>query len=150
MGFLQPTSGTISINRKDITRVSFDSLRKKIGYVSQRTFLFNDTIKRNVAYSLPDSSDRTIIAACKAAHAHEFIQQILGTYNALVGEDAQINAESDTTTVYDLTGTSNQITEIDISAVFSSLAAGHYCGIQIDHNGIGGTIEYIGIRIRYT
>ena len=65
-------------------------MRKKIGYVSQRTFLFNDSIKRNVAYSLPEATDEKIVAACKAAHAHEFIQNIPEHYDAFVGEDGTL------------------------------------------------------------
>ncbi|MFH0898731.1 MAG: ABC transporter ATP-binding protein [bacterium] len=90
LGFLQPSSGKILISNKDLSHISFDSLRTKIGYVSQRTFLFNDSIKRNVAYSLPEATDNTIIAACKAAHAHEFIQHIPQNYNALVGENGAL------------------------------------------------------------
>lgn len=70
---------------------------------------------------------------------------------ALLGENMATNAESDTTTVYDLTGTADEITAVlDLSVVFSSLAAGHFCGVQVDHNGIGGGIDYIGIRFIYT
>ena len=70
---------------------------------------------------------------------------------ALVGEASNTNSESDTTTVYDLTGTSGQITIVtDLSVVFSSLMSSHICGVTVAHNGIGGTILYLGIRLRYT
>ena len=70
---------------------------------------------------------------------------------ALVGEASNTNSESDTTTTYDLTGTTGQITAVaDLSVVFSSLAAGHVCGVAVTHNAIGGTIAYLGIRLRYT
>ncbi|MFH1831773.1 MAG: ABC transporter ATP-binding protein [bacterium] len=90
LGFLHPTSGRICVSDKDISKVSFNSLRNKIGYVSQRTFLFNDSIKHNVAYSLPNATEEEIIAACKVAHAHEFIQNIPGQYDALVGENGSL------------------------------------------------------------
>lgn len=67
-----------------------------------------------------------------------------------IGELTNVHSESDTATVYDLTGTSGEWTEIDISGVFSSLAAGDFCGLQVNHMGIGGAIDYIGIRLRYT
>jgi hypothetical protein len=66
---------------------------------------------------------------------------------ALAGEDSQTNSESDVTSTYSFTN--NFITEIDISAVFSNLAAGHYCGLFVDHNGIGTTVNYLGVRMRY-
>lgn len=69
---------------------------------------------------------------------------------ALVGEAITANAESDTGTLYDLTGTSGEFFAFDVSVVFSALQPGHICGLEIDHNGIGGNIEYVGIRLVYT
>ncbi len=63
------------------------------------------------------------------------------------GEPFNNHSESETTATYNFT--LNELSEIDISPVYSVLAAGDYCGLEIDHNGIGGTIEYIGIRLRY-
>ncbi len=90
LGFLSPTNGSITIDDKNINSVSFKSLRSKIGYVGQRTFLFNDTIKRNIAYSLPHASDEQIVAACKAACAHDFIEQAPQQYDTIVGEDGTL------------------------------------------------------------
>ena len=71
----------------------------------------------------------------------------LETDYAPAGQDSQVNSESDVTSTYSFTV--NEITEVDISAVFSNLAAGHYCGIFVDHNAIGTTVTYLGIRLRY-
>ena len=68
-----------------------------------------------------------------------------------LGEASNFHSETDTTTVYDLTGTSGQLTQIvDLSIVLSSVSAGDYMGINIDHNGIGGAIDYLGIKLIYT
>lgn len=68
-----------------------------------------------------------------------------------IGEVFNNHLESDTTTTYDFsTYSAGEIIEIDISGVFTNLSAGDYCGINIDHNGIGGQIEYLGIRLKYT
>lgn len=68
---------------------------------------------------------------------------------AKLGESATINTESNTTDVYDLTGTSGFITSIDLSTVFSNLEANHFCGVNIDHKTIGGAIDYLGIELEY-
>src|SRR3990172_9350749 len=86
LGFINPTSGTILIDDKDITKISFASLRQHIGYVGQRTFLFNDTILRNVAYAKKDATYEEIVKACKTAHADEFIRALPDGYNTVVGE----------------------------------------------------------------
>lgn len=66
---------------------------------------------------------------------------------AMVGEPRNQNTESDTTSTYDFV--TDEITALDVSGIFTALAAGHLCGIQIDHNAIGGTIHYLGVRMRY-
>jgi len=90
LGFIVPTNGTVSIDGHDITSISSASLREKIGYVGQRTFLFNDTIARNVAYAKPDATDEEIIRACKQAYAHDFIQNCSDGYQTLVGENGSL------------------------------------------------------------
>lgn len=67
-----------------------------------------------------------------------------------IGEAYNNNSESDTTSTYDLTGYDNEFYELDISSVFSSIAAGDYCGLFVDHKGIGGAIDYIGIKLKYS
>ena len=66
---------------------------------------------------------------------------------ALIGEDRTTNQESDTTTTY--SATANIMSELDISGVFSSLAANHKCGLRIVQNNIGSTIKYLRLEGRY-
>lgn len=68
---------------------------------------------------------------------------------ALLGELNTQNAENDTLTTYDFTGLANRIGSIDLSVVFSNLQANHFCGVFVDHNGIGGAISYLGILLNY-
>ena len=64
-----------------------DQLRNQIGYVGQRTFLFNDTVQSNVTYSQDQKTEAEIINSCKAAHADEFIQKLPQKYQTIVGEN---------------------------------------------------------------
>jgi hypothetical protein len=70
-------------------------------------------------------------------------------YGAL-GEDYNQHDESDIGTLFDFTGKSNKIVDVDISSVLSSIAAGDYVGVHIDHKGIGDSIDYIYIKLVYT
>lgn len=87
LGFITPTSGQIFINGKDISKMALSDLRNQIGYVGQKTFLFNDTVYKNVSYCQPQKSELTITNACKAAHADEFIQKLPQKYQTIVGEN---------------------------------------------------------------
>lgn len=84
--FYDPTSGRVLIDGIDIRTVQLASLRKQIGIVPQETLLFAGTIRDNIAYATPDATDEQVIAAAKAAHAHEFIQRLEKGYQTLVGE----------------------------------------------------------------
>lgn len=84
--FYDPTSGVIFIDGIDIKNVTLESLRSKMGIVTQETFLFNTSIKENIAYGLSECSDEQIIEAAKTANAHEFISTIPNNYNTLIGE----------------------------------------------------------------
>lgn len=69
---------------------------------------------------------------------------------AAVGEASNLGSETDTTTVYDLSGTGGLITDVvDLSVVFAGVGAGDLCGVNIDHNALGGAIQYLGIRLVY-
>lgn len=87
LGFIEPTAGKITIDGVDLATISHDSVMKNIGYVGQRAFLFNDTIMRNVAYAMTEYDEQKVIAACKLAHAHEFIRESEHGYQTLVGEN---------------------------------------------------------------
>jgi subfamily B ATP-binding cassette protein MsbA len=84
--FYDPETGRILMDGTDIRTVTQDSVRTNIGLVSQDTFLFHDTIRENIRYGRLDATEEEIIAAAKKAHAHEFIQQVQGGYNAVVGD----------------------------------------------------------------
>ena len=87
LSFITPTKGQIFIDEQDISFATLKSIRSKIGYVGQKTFLFSGTIMSNIAYSKPTATKEEIINACKAAHADEFINQLPNGYNTLVGEN---------------------------------------------------------------
>ncbi len=78
--------GAIRIDDQDIREVMLSSLREKIGYVSQDTFLFYGTVKENIGYGVDDPNDEAIVEAAKAAEAHEFIQNLPEGYDTMVGE----------------------------------------------------------------
>jgi len=84
--FYDVTSGKIVLDGVDIRDVTLDSLRSQIGIVSQHTFLFNDTIRNNIAYGDPNKDMDQIVAAAKAAYAHDFIMAIPQGYDSIVGE----------------------------------------------------------------
>jgi ATP-binding cassette subfamily B protein len=78
--------GAIEIDGQDVRDVSVSSLRRAMGYVSQETFLFHGTVKENIAYGSFGASDEEVVAAAKAAEAHEFIQNLPDGYDTMVGE----------------------------------------------------------------
>lgn len=84
--FYDVTSGKISIDGMDIREATLQSLRSQIGIVSQHTFLFNDTVKNNIAYGDPSRDMDHIVAAARAAHAHDFIMAMPQGYDTVVGE----------------------------------------------------------------
>ena len=84
--FYDPSKGDIIIDDHNIKDVKLQSLRKQTAMVLQETFLFNDTVKVNIAYARSDASDEEIEAAAKAANAHEFIIELSKGYDSLIGE----------------------------------------------------------------
>lgn len=83
-----PTSGRIQIDGIDVQALPLATLRAQIALVSQETSLFNTTIAANITYGLePLPSESAIIAAARAAHAHDFICELPEGYQTLVGED---------------------------------------------------------------
>jgi subfamily B ATP-binding cassette protein MsbA len=81
-------SGSVLVNGISVEDYTLQSLRRQIATVSQDVMLFNDTIASNIAYGSRDSIDeQTLHAACKAAHAHEFISQLPAGYDTQVGEN---------------------------------------------------------------
>ncbi|MBE6532599.1 MAG: ABC transporter ATP-binding protein [Ruminococcaceae bacterium] len=86
MRFYDVDSGKITVDGKDILTLTRKSLRGSYGMVLQDTWIFSGTVKENIAFAKPDSSDEEIIAAAKAAHAHGFIKRLENGYDTLIGE----------------------------------------------------------------
>ncbi|MCA1963972.1 MAG: ABC transporter ATP-binding protein/permease [Prosthecobacter sp.] len=84
--FYDPDRGSVLLDGHDLRSITQQSLRNNIGIVSQDTFLFHDTIRENIRYGRLDATEDEIIAAAKKAHAHEFILQQEGGYDAIVGD----------------------------------------------------------------
>ena len=84
--FYEIGSGSITIDGQNITNVARSSLREQIAYVGQDVFLFHGSIRDNIALGKPGASEAEIVAAAKAAHAHEFITGFPAGYDAPVGE----------------------------------------------------------------
>ena len=84
--FYEPDSGGIYVDGEDITKIRLDDLRRQTGVVLQEPFLFSGTIAENIGYAKPGATMEEIIAAAKAANAHEFIVNFPDGYDAEVGE----------------------------------------------------------------
>ena len=84
--FYEADGGTIAIDGQNIAEVSRSSLRHAIAYVGQNVFLFRGTIRDNIALGKPQASEQEIVAAAKAAYAHDFIMASPLGYDAPVGE----------------------------------------------------------------
>jgi len=84
--FYEINQGKITVDGIDIREVTFQSLRQQIGIVTQETFLFNDTVENNIKYGSPEKTPEEIIAAARAANAHEFIQGLPQGYQTIIGE----------------------------------------------------------------
>jgi ATP-binding cassette subfamily B protein len=84
--FYEADRGTISIDGQTIASVSRQSLRQAIGYVGQHVFLFRGTIRDNIAFGKPNATEDEIVAAARAAFAHDFIMSFPNGYDTPVGE----------------------------------------------------------------
>jgi ATP-binding cassette, subfamily B, bacterial MsbA len=84
--FYDIESGTITIDGHDLSRLSRRALRRNIGYVGQNVHLFRGSIRDNIAFGKPGASDADIVAAARAAHAHDFIMAFPLGYATPVGE----------------------------------------------------------------
>lgn len=80
-----PTSGRIVINGKNLKEFDINTYHDIIGYVSQESFVFNDSIRENIVFGR-DFSDDEVIKAAKLAHAHDFISDLPDGYDSLVGD----------------------------------------------------------------
>ena len=86
LGFYQPKSGRISINGKSMKEISLFDLRGMMAYVPQDSHMFDGTIEENIGYGNCVVDKKEVIAAAKAANAHDFIEELPDGYNTNVGE----------------------------------------------------------------
>ena len=84
--FYTPTTGRVMIDGTDLATVRLDSFRNQLGIVLQDTFLFDGTIRENVAFSRPDATEDAILAACRIARVDEFAEEFADGYDTVVGE----------------------------------------------------------------
>jgi len=87
--FYDVTDGAIKVDGVDVRRIAVADFRRHIGLVLQEPFLFFGTIAENIAYGKPEATREDIIAAARAAHAHDFILRLPHGYDSLVGERGQ-------------------------------------------------------------
>jgi ATP-binding cassette subfamily B protein len=87
--FYDATDGAVRLDGVDIRRFAVADYRRNIGLVLQEPFLFFGTIAENIAYGRPDASRAQIVAAARAAHAHDFVLRLPHGYDSMVGERGQ-------------------------------------------------------------
>lgn len=86
MRFIQPTSGRITIDGKDISKFNLESIRRNIGLVAQHTLLLNGSVAENIAYGRYEAGKEEIERAARASGAHEFILQLPDGYDTTIGD----------------------------------------------------------------
>jgi subfamily B ATP-binding cassette protein MsbA len=84
--FYDVQQGCITVDGIDVRRLKIAALRAQIGIVTQQTFLFNDTVRANIAYGSQNRSLDEVMAAARAANAHDFITRLPQGYDTMVGE----------------------------------------------------------------
>jgi ABC-type multidrug transport system fused ATPase/permease subunit len=84
--FYGPASGRVLVDGVDLATVKLDSYRTQLGVVLQETFLFDGTIRENVAFARPEATEEEIMAACRIARVDEFAESFEQKYDTVVGE----------------------------------------------------------------
>lgn len=84
--FYQPSQGRVSVDGVDLATVRLGSYRTQLGVVLQETFLFDGSIRENVAFGRPNATEEEILAACRTARVDEFAEQFEKRYDTVVGE----------------------------------------------------------------
>lgn len=84
--FFDVTAGHIRIDGIDVREFAVADLRRQISIVTQEPILFNETVRDNIAYGRPDATEAQIVAAAKAAFAHDFIMRFPNGYDTMIGE----------------------------------------------------------------
>jgi ABC-type multidrug transport system fused ATPase/permease subunit len=84
--FYKPIKGRILVDGVDLSHVRLDSYRPALGVVLQESFLFDGTIRENIAFSRPDATEEQIMRACQIAHVDEFAEKFKDKYDTIIGE----------------------------------------------------------------
>ncbi|MEA2382465.1 MAG: ATP-binding cassette, subfamily bacterial [Solirubrobacteraceae bacterium] len=84
--FWDPTSGRVLLDGHDMRDVSVGSLRRQFGVILQDTFIFNTTVRANIAFGRPDATDEQVVAAAQAAQLHDFIATLPAGYETVLGD----------------------------------------------------------------
>ncbi len=84
--FYDPESGSLRVDGRDLREVQIRSLRSQIGIVAQETLLFSGTARDNLLYGRPDATEAQMLAAARAAHAHDFLSEFPEGYDTILGE----------------------------------------------------------------
>ncbi len=84
--FHKPNTGLVRVDGKDLSKVRLDTFRPQLGVVLQETFLFDGTIRENIAFSKPDATEEQILEACRIARVDEFAERFELKYDTIVGE----------------------------------------------------------------
>src|SRR5450432_4071631 len=84
--FYKPTSGRVTVDNIDLAHVRLDSYRSALGVVLQDSFLFDGSIRENIAFSRPDATEAQIMEACHIAHVDEFAERFKDKYDTIIGE----------------------------------------------------------------
>jgi ATP-binding cassette subfamily B protein len=84
--FYEVQAGSVRLDGVDVRDVTLDSLRRQIGVVFEESFLFSDTVRANIAYGRPDATEDEVVAAARAAEAHEFVLAMPEGYDTRLGE----------------------------------------------------------------
>jgi ATP-binding cassette, subfamily B, bacterial len=84
--FYDVTSGSITLDGRDIRDLTLDSLRRQISIVLQDVFLFHGTVRQNISFGRPDATEEDIVAAATVANAHAFIMDLPNGYDTFIGE----------------------------------------------------------------
>ncbi len=84
--FLDAAGGAVRIDSVDVRDLTLESLRNQISIVAQETFLFNDTVSNNIAYGFEKPNQARVVESARAAHAHEFIEEMPEGYKTVIGD----------------------------------------------------------------
>ncbi|MGF1493670.1 MAG: ABC transporter ATP-binding protein [Microcoleaceae cyanobacterium] len=84
--FYDPSKGSIQIDQTDLRDFDIQSVRRAMGIVSQDTFLFNASVRDNIAYAVPEASDEEILRATERANAYEFIGKLSEGFDTMIGD----------------------------------------------------------------